>query len=560
MDMNSSRILEFINPATGEKFGQVSMCTPEEAAQSVPHMRQLARIWGSRPISERVRVMRRFQRVMLEGADEITAAINQDTGKSRQDALAEVFMVVELLHLYLDKAPKWLRRRRESSGIFFFKKAYVEPRPYGVVAIIAPWNYPFALAMQPVISALVAGNGVLLKPSEVTPAVGVMMEELFRRVPELTPFVRVLHGDSQVGAAIVAAAPDFIYVTGSTVTGQKVMENAAAHLTPVATELGGKDAMLVLEDADVEAAARWGAWGAYFNTGQSCVSVERAYVVEPVYDEFVRLAVEHTRRLKIGYTRDKNSPFYLGPISDPRQLKIIDRHLQDAQARGAVCMTGGSREGNFLTPIVMTGVNHDMLIMQEETFGPILPVMKVKDELEAIRLANDSQFGLGASVWSRDLNRAMAVGEQLETGTIVINDTVAHFAAASLPFGGIKHSGNASSHGKEGLLEFTRPLSILVGPAPGALDFTVLARKPGNYETVTAVMRFLFGVDLAQRLSPIPRVLKSLSAGPGKQLSYITVQQGQPQPSRPRLGGSRAMMLGLLGLSASALLLTRRRR
>lgn len=505
--MENTPVLEFVNPGTGEKFGQVAMCTAQEVRHAMHEMRRAQKIWEDKPVKERVQILRQFQQVMIDSLDEITAVMNQDCGKSRQDALIEVFITIDMLNTYLKHAPHWLRRRKVSRGLYWFKTPYIEPRPYGVVGVIAPWNYPFALSMPAVLAALLAGNTVLLKPSEVTAATGVMIEGLFQRIPELTPYVRVLHGDGRVGAELVQSRPDYIFMTGSTATGFKVAETAARYLIPTAFELGGKDAMIVLEDADVEAAARWGAWGAHFNAGQTCMAVERVYVVKEVYDQFLRHAVAHTNRLKVGYNQDLDSPFYLGPITDPRQLKIIDRHLEDALAKGARVLTGGKRHGNFYEPTVLVDVTHDMLLMKEETFGPLLPVMKVEDEEEAIRLANDNSYGLSASIWSRDLKRAQRLARRVEAGSVVINDTIAQFALPMLPFGGIKGSGYGRTHGKQGLLQFTQAYAYLVGDPPKELDLTVLARRPGNYNFLKTVIQFVFGVTPQQKLEPVQSLL-----------------------------------------------------
>lgn len=497
--MEEKNVLPFVNPATGEQFGQVSAATPAEAHQAVCEMQEAASEWSLKGVRERVRILRKFQEVMIDSMDVISQVVTQDTGKSRQDSLIEVFMTADVLHQYLKHAPRWLRRERAPRGIFVFKRCYIEHRPYGAAAVIAPWNYPFALAMPPALSALLAGNTVLLKPSEVTSATGAAIEKLFQRAPDLAPFVRVLHGGPEIGAALVDARPDFIFLTGSTPTGKSVAQAAARRLIPVAFELGGKDAMIVLEDADVEAAARWGVWGATYNAGQTCMSVERIYVVERVYDEFVKKAVEQAGMLQPGYTLDKDSPYSVGPVSDPRQVQVIQRHLEDALEKGAQRLIGGGQEDMYIEPVVLVNVDHSMLVMQEETFGPVIPVVKVEDEAHAIRLANDCAYGLGASVWSSDIERAERVARRLEASSVIINDTVAQFGVSMLPFGGVKGSGYGRIHGKEGLMQFTRPYSYVVGGPPKPVDLIVKMREPGHYRLGAASMRALFGAGLKQR-------------------------------------------------------------
>jgi acyl-CoA reductase-like NAD-dependent aldehyde dehydrogenase len=501
--------LLFTNPATGEQFGQVAMTPIAEIHLARQSMHTAARVWAQTPVAERVKILRKFQGVLVDALDEISEVMNMDTGKSRQDALIEAFVTVDMLQAYLSHAPRWLKPRRVPSGLYIFKRCYVDPRPYGVVAVLAPWNYPLALSLPPVLAALLAGNTVILKPSEVTAATGVLIEKLFQRVPELSPFVRVIHGDGSVGAALVDSKPDYIFLTGSTLTGKRVLQAAAEHLIPVASELGGKDAMIVLEDADIQAAAHWGVWGAFFNTGQTCMAVERVYVVESVYDEFVRLAVEETSKLKVGFSTEIDNPNYLGPVSDPRQIKTIERHLEDGLSKGATILLGGKRSGMFVEPTVLVNVTHDMLLMRDETFGPLMPIMKVKDEHEAIRMANDNAFGLGASIWSRDLERAYRVAHQVEASSIVINDTIAQFAVPMLPFGGIKQSGYGRTHGKEGIMQFTRPYAYVVGETPFEWDIATLARRPGHYHFLASVVRFLFGVNTRQRMQPVKEAINT---------------------------------------------------
>jgi acyl-CoA reductase-like NAD-dependent aldehyde dehydrogenase len=518
------------------------MNTPEEVDQALRGLQDVSKEWGKKPVQERVRILRKFQKMMLDSLDEITEILSQDCGKSRQDALIEVFITADMLDMYCKRAPRWLRRETVPPGLYIFKRCYVEHRPFGVVGIIAPWNYPFALSMIPAVAALIAGNTVIMKPSEVTAATGRIIEQLFQRVPELACAVRVIHGDGSVGEAMVKAKPDYIFLTGSTPTGRKVMKTAAEDLIPVACELGGKDALLVLEDADLRAAAHWGVWGSFFNTGQTCMAVERVYVVEQVYEEFVRLAVEETQKLKMGYTGDLDSPYYLGPVTDPRQLKIIQKQLEDALEKGARVLCGGQVQDMFVTPTVLVNVDHSMLVMREETFGPLMPIMKVKDQEEAIRLVNDCIYGLGASIWSADLKRAQVVAHQVEASSVIINDTIAQFAIPMLPFGGIKQSGYARVHGKEGLMQFTRPYAYVVGNPPLPIDVATIMRRPGNYRTGAAVMRLAFGVTPGQRLQPIVEEVKRQ-----------TVKKNQ----RLALGVG---LLGTLGAAASMALVMKQKK
>lgn len=514
--------LLFSNPATGAKFGEVQMTTPDAVQNAVDEMRRSLPIWSGKSVKERIRILRKFQTLLIDERDEISRVVNQDGGKSRQDSLIELFVSVDMLAQYCRNAPKWLRRKRVSSGLYIFKKCFVEYRPHGVVAILSPWNYPLLISLSSIVAALIAGNTVVLKPSEVTPATGVLVERLFQEIPELAPFVRVVHGDGRVGAELIRTKPDFIFMTGSTATGKKIMQAASENLTPVSLELGGKDAMIVLEDADLNAAARWGTWGAFYNTGQTCMSVERVYVVESKYDEFVRLAVKYSEELKSGYSPEADSPFFMGPVTDPHQIDIIDDHLKDALEKGARLLTGGKEQGAFYNPMVVVDVNHSMRLMQEETFGPIMPIMKVRGEEEAIRLANDSEFGLAASVWSNNIERAKQVADRVEAASIILNDSIAQFGVPMLPFGGIKNSGFGRTHGQEGLMEFTRPYSYAVGNVPIKWDIATVLRELGNYKLATAIMGVVYGTTLKQKWETLSQLFRKKSSIKSKDASAVS--------------------------------------
>jgi acyl-CoA reductase-like NAD-dependent aldehyde dehydrogenase len=504
-------LLACTNPATGELIEQVPVSTAEDVACAYDAMRKMAPIWADTPVKERIRVLRKFQELVIDSVDLISETINIDTGKSRQDGLIEVMLTVDRLHQYYKRADKWLRRKRVPPGLYFLRQFYTEPRPFGVVAVLGPWNLPFDLTISPVCSALLAGNTVVVKPSEVTAVTGRLLEQLFQSVPELSPFVRVVHGDGRVGQMVVDNNPDLIFLTGSTQTGKAIARKAAETMTPFICELGGKDPMIVLEDADIDAAARWGTWGAFYTTGQTCMAVERVYVVEAVYEQFVAACLAETKKLKTGYSAEIDNPNDLGPLTCGRQQMTVDDHLQDALAKGANILYSGKRERLFVEPMILTNVNHGMKVMQEETFGPIMPIMPVKDEDEAVRLANDSHYGLSASVWSHDHQRAERVAHRLEVGSVNINDTISHYPVSLLPFGGIKQSGTARTHGEQEVLQFTQMRSYAVGTAPLPVDLATHMRSPGNYRLGSAVMHLMFGVTPRQRMKPIVEGVERVS-------------------------------------------------
>jgi acyl-CoA reductase-like NAD-dependent aldehyde dehydrogenase len=520
--MQEPRCIPFTNPATGEKFGEVAMATPSEVTLAHKEMQQAFKIWRKKPIKERVRILRQFQETLIDSMDEITEVINKDAGKSRQDGLIEITMTVDRMHQYYKRAPRWLSRRPVPRGLYKFKQYYAEPHPYGVVAIIGPWNYPFDLTVTPMCSALLAGNTVILKPSEVTPAVGVLVERLIARVPELSPFVRVLHGDGSVGAAIVDSHPDLIFLTGSTGTGQKIAQATSDTLTPFVFELGGKDPMVVFDSADIASAAKWGAWGAFYNTGQTCMGIERVYVQAGVYDEFVTAVLEEARRFKIGYSKRTDNPYNMGPLTFERQVKIITNHMEDAVAKGAKVLRGGKLDGLFMEPTVMVDVDHSMKVMREETFGPIMPIMKFEDESEAIFLANDSNYGLSAAVWSGDMRQAKRVAHRLDVGSVNVNDAISHYPVSLLPFGGVKMSGNARTHGKDEVLQFTQLRSYAIGGPPLPFDIATIMRAPNHYRLGKAITQFSFGVTPRQRVEPVTELLEDLELKPMAKKTAVT--------------------------------------
>ncbi len=510
---HASRTLDFVNPATGERFGGVRMATAAEVADARRELGALAPEWAATPLKTRIKLLRQLQKELIDAQDEIAAVINRDNGKSKQDAQAEVIMTVAKLDLYTKKAPQWLARESRPRGIFFFRSYYTEPQPYGTVAVIGPWNYPFDLTLPVACSALLAGNTVLIKPSEVTGATGVMIETLINRVPELARYVKVLHGDGKVGAALVDSHPDLIFLTGSTRTGKLIGQKAAEMMIPFYSELGGKDPMIVLEDADIAAAAKWGAWASFYNAGQSCVSVERVYVVESVYERFVAEVMSQVQRISVGYSSAESNPHHYGPFTFKGQPAIVQDHLDDAVARGATVLTGGQIDGMFMQPTVLVDVDHSMKVMRDETFGPIMPIMKVKDETHAIQMANHSPMGLGASVWTGNLKRGERISRQLEVGTISINDALYHFPVPGLPFGGVKESGNARTHGREELLQFVQLRSVATGLTPLPFDLATIMRHPNHYRLGKLILNTSYGVTPRQRVEPLAELLSEHEVG-----------------------------------------------
>jgi succinate-semialdehyde dehydrogenase/glutarate-semialdehyde dehydrogenase len=432
-----------------------------EAAVAAARVAQAG--WAKRPARERARVMREVARVLGARGDEIAERIHEETGKPRAEALAEVLVSVDLIRYYARVAPRHLRARRVGTGWMVTKAGWVEREPLGVVGAITPWNYPFVLVMDCVTPALFAGNGVVVKPSEVTPLSALWVPQLLEEAGVPPGLVQVVPGDGSTGRALVRAGVDHVAFTGSTATGTKVMEAAASTLTPVTLELGGKDPAIVLEDADLERAARGVVFGAFFNAGQTCISVERVYVVRSVYQPFVERVTALARSLRIGSGDDAD----VGPIITPAQLGIIERQVEAALAAGARVLCGGRRaEGSpFFPPTVLVDVGASMDVVREESFGPLLPVIAVEDEEEAVTLANSTRYGLFASVWTGDRKRGLKVARRLRAGGVSVNDVLSHYSVPSLPMGGVGDSGFGRRRGLEALDDMTRTKTLFADRA-----------------------------------------------------------------------------------------------
>lgn len=456
-----TRTLTSRNPATGAVAAEVPILGPPEVAAAVERARSAQPDWGRRSLDERAAVIERLHRLVADRAEAVADVLRSETGKPAGEALgAEVMVACDVLAYLAREAPKVLAPRRARAAPFTHRRARVVYEPHGVIGAITPWNYPFAISMGVVGTALAAGNAVVLKPSEWTPLVGRLVGDLAAEAIGTADLCPVVTGDGSTGAALATAGVDKIAFTGSVTTGRKVMAAAAEHLTPVILELGGKDAMIVCADADVERAARGAVWGAFYGCGQICQSVERLYVVDAVYDDFVKAVVREARRVR---TSDEPEAM-VGPLIMPRQVDTIERHLEDARGRGARVLLGGRRvEGleAFFQPTVLVDVTDEMDVMREETFGPVLPILRVADEEEAVRRANGTPFGLDASVWSRDRERARRIADRLIAGTVLINDHLINYAIPDIPFGGVGHSGFGRVHGPEGLREMVRPKAIV---------------------------------------------------------------------------------------------------
>ena len=449
------------NPATGEVLGSFECASAEDVHAAVASARDAQARWAATPIPQRIKVLRRFQRLLYDQKKEVAEFITRETGKPAVEALlTEVVVVLDYVRFCAENAYSFLRPELVPHGNLAMKgkRGHMLREPYGVVAIVSPWNYPFSIPATEVLAALVTGNAVVLKPSEFTPLCALKLQSLLHEAGLPKAAFQVVVGEGDTGGALTASAVDKIVFTGSVPTGKRVAQAAAARIVPVVLELGGKDPMLVLDDADVYVTASAAVWGAFVNAGQTCLSVERCYVHRSLYDRFVQLCAEKTGRLRVGNGLDPETD--IGPMIHERQLHIVESHVEEAKAAGAQILVGGKRlpelGPNFYAPTVLVDVDHTMRIMREETFGPVLPIMPFDDDDEAVRLANDSEFGLAASVWTRNRARGEAVARQLEAGTVMVNDVVSCFGISEAPHGGVKSSGLGRTHGFHALGEMTR--------------------------------------------------------------------------------------------------------
>jgi len=456
------------NPATGETIATVPDLSAEEVAEMAARARAAQPEWEAYGFEGRARVLLRAQKWVMDNAEQIVATICSETGKTFEDAeLAEIGYAGNAFGFWAKEAPNYLgdEKVKTSQLLVKGKKIILRYRPLGLIGVIGPWNYPLTNSFGDCIPALAAGNAVILKPSEVTPLTSLLMAEGLRECGLPENVLQIATGRGATGAALIEHV-DMIMFTGSTRTGRKVAETAARRLIPASLELGGKDPMLVLADADVERAANFATYYSMQNAGQTCISIERVYVEEPVYDEFVAKVSEKVRALRVGKPEGPGS-VEVGAITFPPQMDTIKDHVADAVQKGARVLTGGNElpgAGRFFEPTVLVDVDHSMKCMTEETFGPTLPIMKVRDEDEAVRLANDSPYGLGASVFSRDTGRGEAVARRLEAGAANVNDAMINYTVLELPMGGAKASGLGSRHGPGGIRKYCSQQAIVVTP------------------------------------------------------------------------------------------------
>lgn len=475
------------NPASGEVVGHVPHCSTQDVIEAVDRARTAQPAWAALPFRQRARVMIRFHDLILKRKDELFDVIQSETGKSRRDCFVELFAVACEARYDAYNGAKYLRPRRVKSAIPLRDRSSVVYHPLGVVGIISPWNFPFILSVGDAIPALLAGNAVVVKPATLTPLTMIWARERLVECglpPDLLQVVTGPGGD--LGNALVDHV-DYVMFTGSTEVGRKVAERAARRLIPFSMELGGKNALIVLPDANLKHAATVAVEGSFNNSGQVCINFERAYVHEQVYDAFVEELVRQTEKLRLGGGR--SFAYDLGCLISENQLKTTETHLKNAVSKGAKVLVGGKRRPDlgplFYEPTILTDVKPGMTLYREETFGPVLSVYRVGSVDEAIAQANDSRYGLHAAVLGGNRRQGEAVARRLESGSVCVNDSYMNWAVMDGPMGGFKESGLGRRHGPEGIRKYTEPQTIVTNLTPWQIS---------SYETALAINDRLVGI------------------------------------------------------------------
>jgi acyl-CoA reductase-like NAD-dependent aldehyde dehydrogenase len=507
--------LPSIDPATGEVVGHFEKTPPSLLPQIVAGARAAQADWAKRSIHDRCALLRKLREQMMPSRNALADAVVRESGKPRAEALfADLFVALDTAEYFSKNAPRLLQPERvpHHSLAAKSKSGRLHYEPLGVIGIISSWNYPLAIPLSQIIPAVAAGNAVVCKTSDFTPQCGALIEKLFIDAGFPKNLVNVIQGAGEVGQALIDAAPGKIMFTGSVATGRRVAEACAKKLIPTVLELGGKDAMLVLADADLDIAANGAVWGSFTNCGQVCLSVERLFVEQSISEAFIVRCVEKTKKLRLGPGSDPSTD--VGPLIRPQHVQRMSDLLRDAVERGAKILCGGNSRPdlgpNFFEPTVIAGVDSTMKLFQEETFGPILAIQTVRDAEEAIQRANDSPFALAASVWTCNAARGEAIARRLHAGAVMVNDAISYFGIAEAPHGGCGASGWGRTHGKAGLHEMVQIKYIDIDRLPSR-EKPWWYRYGANLENAAdAFLQFEFSRGVSAKLRNARSAMKTM--------------------------------------------------
>lgn len=504
------------NPATGASLGAVAVTTPEQVSQCVARARVAQKRWARSSFAQRRAVLQHIMDYVLEHADALCEEIVTDSGKTYENAmLGEILPICNKLKWTIKNGERYLKPEKVGSGILMHKQGRIEYLPLGVVACIIPWNYPLQNIISSLVAPLMAGNAVILKASEMVAWSSARFQRITDQALEKEGFspdlVQIINGYGDTGAALVRGGVQKILFIGSVNNGRRIIEGSAEHLTPVVMELGGKDPFIVCADADMDRAVHSALGGTFINLGQNCIASERVIVYEAVYDEFVRRIAEYAAAMRQGVP-DRKGAVDVGAITSPIQLELVERLVKGARAQGARAVAGGAltegKGGQFYPPTILVDVTPEMEIATSEVFGPVMLIFKVKDEDEAIALANSTDFGLHSTVMSADATKAERIASQLEAGATCINDFGLCYLNQDLPFGGVKYSGYGRMNGRDGLRAYTNQKAVLKDRFGWGVPPKLFPVRPGDYDTGRETVRLMFSRSWGQKLLSLARLAR----------------------------------------------------
>lgn len=496
------KTISLAKPSDNQHLYDIACQSKDEVNQVIAKAKAAQKAWAALPVGERVKHLLNLRDVIVDQQDRIMNVIINETGKAKQDALmVEVYTVAAFITYWCKQASKSLKpETSRASGIMgFTKKVHIHYKPLGVIGIIAPWNGPFVLTANPCIQAMLAGNAVVAKGSEITPFCSKILEELCLEAGIPEGVCQVLIGDGATGDALITGGVNKISFTGSVATGKKVASRCLEQMIPYTLELGGKDAMIVCDDAELDDAVHAAVWGSCVNTGHYCCGIERIYVHEAIYHDFVSKAVELSNSLRVGSEHGVNED--MGAVFSEQQMAIIERHVADAVEKGGKVLAGGKRvdkQGLYYPPTVVVDTAESSSLISEETFGPVMPIIKVTSDEDAIKKANASNYGLHGSVWTKNKQKGIDIAKQLETGSIAVNDIGMMYGIANAPFGGVKESGLGNVNGKHGIRGYCHAMPILVGRYSG--KDSGYPHNEKDFENMKKMMHFMWKTTIGKWL------------------------------------------------------------